>query len=589
MELLTEPLKGDSQKRSCQMFEKVMMKKITAILLTLVMVMSVPVCAAAEDAGEEPDAYANEYTVDGDTATDAADIAADEGTADADAEAVTEPEDGAADGAEEAGEVSDAAMAGEPSDAADAVEGEEPALAGEEDPVTPPEEVLPEIKISAAGEDGKITTVWSAVEGAEYYIVRLDEDQTGTKIVVSEDTALKTVLTAAMGTNHTITVEAFRSNAEAGAEDIAIARGVLEDVKPSLRNRISKSGISPANLGINLRDLIREPYDGYAVVQGGVTDGIYAYSMMVSSFTQKGRLLKTIAGTDSVMARSDIINICHGNGMALNTKDRLIVVNGREDRRNQVTVISADTLKAISYVNLDYSYPGDWHNNYMDKGISSISYIPKYDCYLGLQRNSHEILVMNKSFKVIGKVGTTITSKYPGVYQAMDADERYVYLVLSAHNAQQPYNLILVLDWNSENLLDVLNGNAQYVSKRWMCNNDGSGTPDSVIRINTPYEAENLYHIDQGDGTSKFYLSEYYNNPQYKTVTKKKTVKVKWKKVRKKVKVKWKRVKVNGKWKWKYKYKWKKVWKYKKKKKKYKVRKFTHLNRDNYVYDLGSF
>ena len=171
----------------------------------------------------------------------------------------------------------------------------------------------------------------------------------------------------------------------------------------------------------------------------------------------------------------------------------------------------------------------------------------------------------------------------------MDADERYVYLLLSYHSSAQPYNIILVLDWNSENLLDVAIGNRSYINKRWLCNNNGSGEPDTVIRINTPYEAENIYHIDQGDGTSRFYLSEYYNNPKYKWVKKTKKVKVKWKKVKKKVKVKWKRVKKNGKWKWKYKYKWKKVWKYKKKKKKVKVKVFEYFDRTDYVYDLGSF
>jgi hypothetical protein len=309
---------------------------------------------------------------------------------------------------------------------------------------------------------------------------------------------------------------------------------------------------------------------------------------MVSSSTQKGRVLKTVVGTDTVAARSDIINTCHGNGMTINTKERKLVVVGRESRRNQLVVINADNLSDVSYVKVNYGYSGYWDST-AGNGLSCISYIPEYDCYVALQRKTHELLILDKRFRVIGQAGTKITANYPGTYQAMDADARYVYLVLSYYSSRQPYNIVLVLDWNSENLLDVVNGNRSHISKRWMCNNDGSGRPDTVIRINTSHEAENIYHIDQGNGTAHFYLSEYFNSPKYRTVTKIRTVKVRTKKVRKRVRVKWKKVKVNGKWKWKYKYKWKKVWKYKKIKKKYKVREVKYFNRNNYVYDLGSF
>jgi len=151
-----------------------------------------------------------------------------------------------------------------------------------------------------------------------------------------------------------------------------------------------------------------------------------------------------------------------------------------------------------------------------------------------------------------------------------------------------------VLDWNAENL---------GVLKEWKCN--GSGEPDAVIRINSPHEAENLVHFTRADGTSDFYLAEYFNNHQTRTVKKQVEYKVKWKKVWKKVKVKkkykkrvkWKKVqKKNGKWKWKYKkvtkYKYvkkrKKVWKYKTKTKTVKVKE-GYYNRDNYVYYIGNF
>ena len=563
------------------MFGKASIKRITAILLTVMMVFSVPGFAEAEDAAQEHSAYSDEYAAENAPEADMTDASEDGTNGDT---ADTVPSDL---NAEENTETEDAAD--NTDDSADTIQLEAAEAAqGEETPAPSEEEALQEIKIYAAGEDGSITVVWSAVAGAEYYIVRLDNNAVGTKVTVSGSTALRTVIKASTGAAHSITVEAFRSRPEAEGGDLIIGKGKLDNIRPSARSRITKKTASALGLGINLRKMLGEPYNGYAVVQGGCTDGTYAYSLLVSSGNQKGRILKSRVGTGTVVAKSKVINICHGNGMTLNTKDRKLVIVGRESRRNQLTIVNADNLSDVSYVNVNYSNSGYW-NKTKGNGLSCISYIPKYDCYVALQRKTHELLILDKYFRVIGQAGTKITAKYPGVYQAMDADERYVYLLLSYHSSRQPYNIVLVLDWNSENLLDVANGSKSYINKRWLCNNNGSGEPDTVIRINTPHEAENIYHIEQGNGTSKFYLSEYYNNPKYKKVKKTKTVKVKWKKVKKKVKVKWKRVKKNGKWKWKYKYKWKKVWKYKKKKKKVKVKVFQYFNRAGYVYDLGTF
>ena len=574
------------------MFEKAAIKRIMAILLAMVMVLSVPGYASAFEIGQEADEGAFGYEADDSSGSEAQGDAEINAAKDADIEDQTENDisDGKEDLFDNGAKGSD--------DATEIMETEESAAAPESDVIEPadnteegiePEpESLPEIRINAAGEDGTIVVVWSAVDSAEYYIVRLDGNSDGTKVIASENTVLKTVFKSVTGTNHSITVEAYCSHTSSESETILIGRGTIDNVSSSSRNKITKKNIAASKLAINLRKLLGEPHNGYAVVQGACTDGTFAYSMMTSSYTQKGRILKTVAGTGTVVARSNIINICHGNGMALNTKERKLVVNGRKSRRNQLTVINADNLSDVSYVNVDYSYPGYW-NNTASNGISNIAYVEKYNCYITVQRKTHELLILDNKFRVIGQAGTKITADYPGIYQAMDADERYVYLVLSYHSSKQPYNIVLVLDWNSENLLDVLNGNKAYIGKRWLCNNNGSGKPDTVIRINTPYEAENIYHINQKDGTSHFYLSEYHNNPKYHWVTKTKIIRVKWKKVKKRVRVKWKRVRKNGKWKWKYKYKWKKVWKYKKKKKKYKVREFKYLNRDNYVYDLGSF
>ena len=387
--------------------------------------------------------------------------------------------------------------------------------------------------------------------------------------------------------------EVFADIGEFFSTDSAAGAGIEENTDDpskgsSMRKKITAKNTSQAKkLDLNLRKLLGESSSGFSVVQGGCADGKYAYYLMVSPYTQRARVLKLSISDNKVMAKSGEIDVCHGNGMALDTKRHRLVVVGRDGRRNQLTVIKTGTGKKDkpvfdSYVNVNYKHSEKWatsKSRFDGLGLAAISYVKKYDCFVALQRKSHDILVLDPDFKVIGFIGTSITSKYPGVYQAMDADERYVYLLLSYYSSSQPYNRIIALDWNSEHLKDYANGKVKYVKKAWSCNDDEDGSPDADVRVRTKYEAENIYHVDNGKGKARFYMSEYYNDPTYHWVTKKKAYKVKWKQVTKKVK--WK--KVNGKWK----YKTKKVWKYKTKYKKVRVREVDHYNRQNYVYDLG--
>jgi hypothetical protein len=164
----------------------------------------------------------------------------------------------------------------------------------------------------------------------------------------------------------------------------------------------------------------------------------------------------------------------------------------------------------------------------------------------------------------------------------MDADEKYVYYLLSPIK-DRPSNIILCLDWNSENLEPVLKGEKTHIGQVWSCNDNGSGEPDAVMTLPFTLESEGIFHTasvdEEGKVSSHFYVSEYQRVQVYKTIKKKVPYKVKWKKVKKKVK--WKKVK--GKWK----YKTKKVWKYKTKYKTVKQKVKDYKQRDDSIYDLG--
>ena len=295
---------------------------------------------------------------------------------------------------------------------------------------------------------------------------------------------------------------------------------------------LKRRTIKPKKLKkVELRSMIKEGHIGYSVVQGGCTDGKYAYYLMVSSYTQNSRVLKVNLKTKKVVKRSSVLNTWHGNGMAYDSKRKKLVVIGREHRKQEITLIDARTLKITRQEDVKYNNyagvgMGSLTKGHQKQGLGAIAYVKKYDCYIALEREYHNLLFFDPdTFEAIGMAYTKINDDFPGTYQGMDADDKYVYFLLSYFNEDgkvQPYNLILAVDWNSENLLPVVNAvedsGTQYVEEAWNCGNDNSGKPDAVIRLKTKHEAENIFHTTDKKGREHFYLSVYYGRYAYKRI-----------------------------------------------------------------------
>ena len=299
--------------------------------------------------------------------------------------------------------------------------------------------------------------------------------------------------------------------------------------------------VKAVDLGINLRKMLKEGRNGYAVVQGGCTDGRYAYYLMVSSYNQKGRVLKVRMRDHKVVKRGPVVNTWHGNGMTYDSRRKRLVVTACEHRRQEITFIDAKTLKVTGQRNIKYKYyrnakKGSLNRLRQQMGVAAIAYVPGYDCYVALQREDHNLIVIDPdTLQAIGYIRTKMNGKFSGSYQAMDADEKYVYLLLSEDQddrRKQPYNLIVAIDWNSENLISPDDSTKLSAGKCWWCGNKRNGRADAVLKIRNDYEAENLYHVTDGRGREHFYLSAYCRDPRYEFVRFKKNGKIRKKKVR---------------------------------------------------------
>ena len=248
--------------------------------------------------------------------------------------------------------------------------------------------------------------------------------------------------------------------------------------------KLSRSKTAKAKkLNTNLRKKLGERYNGYTVTQGACTDGKYAYYMMVSKYNQKGRVLKVKLSNQKLVKRGPVIDIHHANGMTYDSKrDRLLAV-GYGKWRNKLFIIDPKSLTLVSEKKVKYPYDIKGVTEASKKnGLGAIAYVQRYDVFVARSRGSgkttgdasfkNDIWVINaENLKVIGHIYTKVTGKYPSLYQSMDADERYVYFLLSPGYGQRK-NIILALDWNSEHLLPVVNGEKKFVEYTWNCNNN---------------------------------------------------------------------------------------------------------------------
>ena len=512
-----------------------------------------------------------------------------------------------------------------------------------EEPAEEEEEIEP-VDMTASvsfNADGVMTIEWEPVENAEYYVVTKDaynayktitegqefteeKDAAGNRIrEFRSEEAEYTFENLFPGRKYVFTVSAYN---EKGTLVGQTPDKVTEQPKLTAGTRktrytrnVSATRLNMANGQPDLRTYAGQKPGGYAVSQGGCTDGRYAYILLVSSSTQHGRVAVIDLKNNSLVKVSATLNTWHGNGMTYDSRRKQLVVIARDEadkgvyRKQEITCIDADpesptflTIIPGRQRNLGYSYFAN-DTTYFDadqrsKGLGSIAYSAKYDVYIANQRNYHNFIIIDpESLQAIGLVNTTIIAKFPGAFQAMDADDQYAYLLLSACSSRNS-NIFIALDWNSNMMVDSDGHRKEYVPGAWYCINgtvNGAASPVAVYTVNTKYEAENIFHTTDANGNTHFYLTEYFANQQYKYVSKQKKYKVKWKKVKKKVrvkvkkkkKVKWK--KVHGKWKYKkktvYKYKWKtkKVWKYKWKTKTIKVKTPDYKDRKDYIYDLG--
>ena len=227
----------------------------------------------------------------------------------------------------------------------------------------------------------------------------------------------------------------------------------------------------------------------YDTVQGGCTDGTYAYYVLNRRTVENCKIVKMRLSDNKIVMVSDVLAIDHGNGIAYNSDSNELVVNNCMVNPKRLTVINPDTLKIKKKV--DVSIPKNMIGASNNEGtgitgFSSITYNRKRGVYVALTKGRTGFLVMDKNFNVIEYM--PLDYKTSGkLWQCLDSTDEYLLIAHSPNG--NAGNIIAIYDWEG-----------RYVTS---------------IRLLAGYELENIYHV----GTqfyATYYLTGYSSGQLYR-------------------------------------------------------------------------
>lgn len=265
-------------------------------------------------------------------------------------------------------------------------------------------------------------------------------------------------------------------------------------IKPMKYKRVNQKG-KTVRSNTDVPKLAGQGMYGNSIMQGGCTDGRYGYFVLLdkqstdrlSDDTQ--RIAKISLSSGKLVRLSGYLPLDHGNDMTYDSKNkRIVVVNnhGASDKASKrITFVDPSTLKSKG--RKDVRMPGSIVGNSSSKiktvaGFCAITYNKMRNKYVILTSSSHNLMILNSSFKPVKFI--MIPDKYKmnnrdWYYQGMDSTNNFIMVAVSpkADNSSN-YNTILMYDWH--------------------------GNLKCKLSLRKGYEMENIFHV-----SDKWYAGFY--------------------------------------------------------------------------------
>jgi hypothetical protein len=180
--------------------------------------------------------------------------------------------------------------------------------------------------------------------------------------------------------------------------------------------------------------------DGYFVMQGGCSDGTYAYlilegqKMTVNGVYYKAihKMFKVDMSTWEIVKESEPMNLGHGNSATYNARLGKIIVECYTNV-NDIFFVDPETLTITETKTLDYP-------------LTSIAYNYEKDQYV-IGNGSYQFSVLDANFQEL----VYAEGDYIGLgTQDIDCDENYIYVGNSGAASDPGTEVVKVYDWDGE-------------------------------------------------------------------------------------------------------------------------------------------
>ncbi len=179
--------------------------------------------------------------------------------------------------------------------------------------------------------------------------------------------------------------------------------------------------------------------DGFTTMQGGCTDGTYAYFLLEKKNVMDAQgvghsycmLFKVDMTTWEVVGQSEALAVDHGNSMTYCTKTNQLLVAHCQNRTQEFSYIDPDTLTVTGSKSLG-------------RNFYSITYNATYDKYVIGIKGTDKFVIYDGEFNPLGEYqGVQLHENGKLAYQNIYCDDDYIYITYTGD-----VNAIMCYDWN---------------------------------------------------------------------------------------------------------------------------------------------
>lgn len=298
---------------------------------------------------------------------------------------------------------------------------------------------------------------WNRVSGASGYQIQYSRSSVfkGTKTITIANTrtVAKTITRLSKDKKYYPRIRAYATvDGKKYYSPWYLTKGVKSEKRASL------SIIKKQKKKFELRGQSGQALYQYDTVQGGCSDGTYAYYIMNNRKIEKCKIVKVRLSDMKVIKVSGALKIDHGTDMTYNSKIKRLVVVHKRVNPKRLSLINPNTLKVekMKDVKMPSVLPGASSSDLKGiKGFFTIAYNRNRNQYAAVLSKTYHIMILDGNMNPITYIKPSKKMTY--LLQSMEVTNDYILVGQSPKaGTGQKYNIISVYDWEGNYISRVL-------------------------------------------------------------------------------------------------------------------------------------